>query len=329
MAGEVRRASDCGPARCAAHPEMVEGRRAGGVRNDTQWRQGRPGWKCIAASGERLSSLRIRSVGSSVAQKCAHGDVIVVRYADDIVVGFKFKEDADRFWAELPNRMRSSNWSCTRRRRGLWSSVGMRSTTGSGWRGQTGNVRLSWLHAYLWEDEEQGSVHGASADDSQKHADEVDRGESRASTTHARTYPRTGQVVASGGAWTHPVLRSAPEPQRAVDLSVPSGAALVSRAFRDAARTAASFGIACGASSLAGCLCLPSVIPIPCAAWASLPKARAGCGNTACPDPWEGVVCKHDRLRLSSEGSSIAFYAPWARGASFEIPIACRTSLRE
>ena len=37
-------------------------------------------------------------------KKCAHGDVIVVRYADDIVVGFEFKDDAERFWSELKER---------------------------------------------------------------------------------------------------------------------------------------------------------------------------------------------------------------------------------
>ena len=39
-------------------------------------------------------------------RKCAHGDVIVVRYADDIVVGFQVQSDADRFRAELTERMR-------------------------------------------------------------------------------------------------------------------------------------------------------------------------------------------------------------------------------
>ncbi len=38
-------------------------------------------------------------------KKCAHGDVIVVRYADDALVGFEFKDDAERFWAELRERM--------------------------------------------------------------------------------------------------------------------------------------------------------------------------------------------------------------------------------
>src|SRR5271157_4070723 len=39
-------------------------------------------------------------------QKRAHGDVIVVRFADDIVVGFHSKADADQFQAELTERMR-------------------------------------------------------------------------------------------------------------------------------------------------------------------------------------------------------------------------------
>ena len=39
-------------------------------------------------------------------RKQAHGDVIVVRFADDIVVGFQGKADAKRFWAELKERMR-------------------------------------------------------------------------------------------------------------------------------------------------------------------------------------------------------------------------------
>src|ERR1017187_6363437 len=42
-------------------------------------------------------------------QKRAHGDVIVVRFADDIVVGFQSKADADQFRAELTERMRKFN----------------------------------------------------------------------------------------------------------------------------------------------------------------------------------------------------------------------------
>src|SRR5204862_4436936 len=39
-------------------------------------------------------------------KKRTQGEVMVVRYADDIVVGFQAKSDAERFWTELRERMR-------------------------------------------------------------------------------------------------------------------------------------------------------------------------------------------------------------------------------
>ena len=35
----------------------------------------------------------------------AHGDVVIVRFADDFVVGFEHREDAERFWSELRDRL--------------------------------------------------------------------------------------------------------------------------------------------------------------------------------------------------------------------------------
>ena len=42
-------------------------------------------------------------------RKRAHGEMIVVRFADDIVLGFQGKSDADQFRAELDERMRKCN----------------------------------------------------------------------------------------------------------------------------------------------------------------------------------------------------------------------------
>src|SRR5205085_1367552 len=39
-------------------------------------------------------------------RKQARGDMIVVRYADDIVLGFQHQADAERFWQELTERLR-------------------------------------------------------------------------------------------------------------------------------------------------------------------------------------------------------------------------------
>jgi RNA-directed DNA polymerase len=38
-------------------------------------------------------------------QKQARGDMIVVRYADDIVLGFQYRSDAEQFWKELSERL--------------------------------------------------------------------------------------------------------------------------------------------------------------------------------------------------------------------------------
>ena len=42
-------------------------------------------------------------------RKRAHGDMIVVRFADDIVLGFQGRSDADQFQVELDERMRKFN----------------------------------------------------------------------------------------------------------------------------------------------------------------------------------------------------------------------------
>src|SRR2546430_8275876 len=46
----------------------------------------------------------------------ARGDMIVVRYADDLVAGFEHEADARRFLDALRARLRSSRCRCTRRR---------------------------------------------------------------------------------------------------------------------------------------------------------------------------------------------------------------------
>jgi RNA-directed DNA polymerase len=39
-------------------------------------------------------------------KKVAHGDVIVLRYADDAVLGFQYREKAEKFLEDLRERVR-------------------------------------------------------------------------------------------------------------------------------------------------------------------------------------------------------------------------------
>ena len=41
----------------------------------------------------------------------ARGDVVIVRFADDFVVGFEHRDDAERFWVDLRERLAQFSWS--------------------------------------------------------------------------------------------------------------------------------------------------------------------------------------------------------------------------
>ncbi len=55
------------------------------------------------APGQHLPSLCVRPLGPAM-EEAARGDVIVVRFADDFVVGFQHRVEAERFLAELRER---------------------------------------------------------------------------------------------------------------------------------------------------------------------------------------------------------------------------------
>ena len=82
-------------------------RRAGGRETDTGGgRDAQGGSASPLLANVYLTAIRL---GSKLATKRAHGDVIVVRFADDIVIGFNSKADADQFRAELTARMQKFN----------------------------------------------------------------------------------------------------------------------------------------------------------------------------------------------------------------------------
>src|SRR5262249_322994 len=165
---------------------MAEGRRAGGWEANTNGRRNTAGRKCFAAFGERLSSLRVRPVGSSMASEaCArrcHRRTICGRH---------------RGW--IPGQ--SGCPSVSGRTAGTKAEVqpgtasrenataGIRTVrdlgAGKTWRRESGDVQLSRLYAHLRKEEGQRNVYGAAANDPQKIAGEAERGESRASATHA------------------------------------------------------------------------------------------------------------------------------------------------
>jgi len=81
-----------------------------GVMEDGQWFETKEGTPQGSVISPILANLYLHYVLDDWAQvwrkKLAQGDVIIVRYADDAVLGFQYREDADRFLKHLRERLR-------------------------------------------------------------------------------------------------------------------------------------------------------------------------------------------------------------------------------
>ncbi len=82
---------------------------AAGVIEDGAWTASEAGVPQGAAVSPLLGNVYLHYVFDLWAhqwrRRHAHGDVVIVRFADDLVVGFEHRDDAERFWADLRDRL--------------------------------------------------------------------------------------------------------------------------------------------------------------------------------------------------------------------------------
>jgi group II intron reverse transcriptase/maturase len=80
-----------------------------GVMEDGQVIPGEVGTPQGAVISPLLANIYLHYVfdlwANQWRQRHAHGDIIMVRYADDIVVGFEHQADAERFWKDMGTRL--------------------------------------------------------------------------------------------------------------------------------------------------------------------------------------------------------------------------------
>jgi group II intron reverse transcriptase/maturase len=81
-----------------------------GVSEDGVWSETKVGTPQGAVASPLLANIYLHYVFAlwveAWRKKCARGQVIVVRYADDTVMGFERRDDAERFLRDLGERMR-------------------------------------------------------------------------------------------------------------------------------------------------------------------------------------------------------------------------------
>jgi len=201
-----------------------------GVMEDGERRRVEEGTPQGSSVSPILSNLYLHHVFDLWAQrwrqKHARGEMIVVRFADDIIAGFQYKSavlggHAGAFphvqpgaapRQDAPDRVRSV--------RGPGS--------GEAGSGEARDLRLPRIHAYLREEEER-QVRGASADDEEEAAGEGEGREDGASHPPARSRSRSGEMVGLGGAGARPVLRCAPKQPGDQPIPAPGDRSVVSQ----------------------------------------------------------------------------------------------------
>jgi hypothetical protein len=106
-----------------------------GVLGGGEWKETEVGTPQGAAISPLLANVYLHYVFDlwveAWRKKVASGQVVVVRYADDLVVGFQSKADAERFLNEFRERLAKFGLELIRKRRVCWSSAGSRPWTGA------------------------------------------------------------------------------------------------------------------------------------------------------------------------------------------------------
>src|SRR6266566_2614058 len=116
-----------------------------GISEDGEWSETKVGTPQGAVVSPLLANVYLHYAFDLWLEvwrkKVAKGKVMAIRYADDLVVGFERRDEAERFLKEFGNGWRSSGWNCIRRRRGGSSSD--QTPHGIAGRGGKGNRRVS------------------------------------------------------------------------------------------------------------------------------------------------------------------------------------------
>jgi hypothetical protein len=115
-------------------------------------------------------------VDRSWRQKVATGDVIVVRYADDLVVGFENRMEAERFLAAFRERLAKFGLELHPEKTRLieFGRFAARDREKRG-EGKPGDLYVSGLHAPLREASEQWDIHRLAENGEETHGGKAAR----------------------------------------------------------------------------------------------------------------------------------------------------------
>jgi hypothetical protein len=163
-------------------------------------------------------------------QHRATGEMIVVRYADDAVLGFQHRADAEQFlrdWKERLGRfgLAAPGQDATVRVRALRSRKPKRA-----WRREAGDVQLPRIHPHLWANVEDRQIPRSTQDHPQAALRQIESAEGGASETQTSVHGRAREMVEVCCAGIFQLSCSSRESGQPSKFSVTGDPALATRA---------------------------------------------------------------------------------------------------
>ena len=246
----------------------------------------------------------------------AHGDVIIVRLADDFVVGFEHREDAERFWADLRDRLAKFGLELNAEKTRLieFGRHAARDRKARGL-GKPETFQFLGFTHICGKTQEVGTVQAQADHRLKTGARQAARGQTRDGEADASAHSRAGSLARQRPARALQLLRGARQHRGAQRLPLPDHPALAQIASASQPETPADLGSGWSVSLINGYLYRGSCIPGPSSDSPPSPKAGAQCGSPARwdlrggrpeavwtnrPDPTEGLSLPQPR---SAEGS--------------------------
>jgi RNA-directed DNA polymerase len=172
-----------------------------GVAEDGQWTKIDVGTPQGAVASPLLANVFLHYVFDLWVQqwrtKYATGDITVVRYADDFVVGFQHRREAEWFLRELGERFKKFGLALHPRENATdrIRAVHCREPT-KAWGTQARNLYVPGLHPPLWTEARERRVYRKTGDGDQAATYQADRGEANAGASASRADPKARQVAA-------------------------------------------------------------------------------------------------------------------------------------
>lgn len=215
----------------------------------------------------------------------SNGDMIVVRYADDTIVGFEHRDDAERFLKDFHIRLAQFGLELAPRKDAAdrIRQKCHRRPRQKG-RGQARNLRLPRLHALLRENEERLGLQTRSQDTSQMQTRQAEGDQGHAAVEHAQIDRRTGTMAGRRPAGLLRVLRSAGKQPDSIGLPPTGERTLASCASTPLPAVQTYLSTDAGhRRPLSAASLRPASVARTTLSRYSL-DLRAGCGNPASPD---------------------------------------------